>query len=60
MIVLDYDRRVVEMNPAMIETVGYARDEMRGHRIDLFLDPEEWRSLDADWRAFQRLSLIHI
>jgi PAS domain S-box-containing protein len=54
MVVLDYDRRVVEMNAAMIETVGYSREQMLGHRIDLFLDPDEWRSLDADWYAFQR------
>jgi PAS domain S-box-containing protein len=54
MVVLDHDRRVVEMNAAMVETVGYSREQMLGHRIDLFLDPEEWSSLDADWRAFQR------
>jgi PAS domain S-box-containing protein len=54
MVVLDYDRRVVEMNAAMIKTVGYSRKQMLGQRIDLFLDPDEWRSLDADWHAFQR------
>ncbi|MGD1051852.1 MAG: LuxR C-terminal-related transcriptional regulator [Solirubrobacteraceae bacterium] len=54
MMVLDSDRRVVETNAAMIESIRYSREDLLGHRIDLFLDPDEWRSLDADWRAFQR------
>lgn len=54
MAVLDHDRRIVEVNPAEISVLGYNRETMVGARVDLFLDPEEWKSLDSEWRAFRQ------
>jgi PAS domain S-box-containing protein len=54
MLLLDSDRRVVAVNDAEINLFGYARKELVGRRLDLLLDPEEWRSLEDEWRAFQR------
>ena len=54
MLVLDRDRRIIAANAAMIELLGYPRERMLGHRIDMFLEPDEWQSLDSKWRAFER------
>jgi PAS domain S-box-containing protein len=54
MLLLDRDRRIVAVNDAQIDLFGYARREIVGRRLDLLLDPEEWRSLDAEWRGFLR------
>jgi len=51
---LDQDRVIIDVNPATIELMGYSRVQMVGRRLDAFLDPDEWQSLDAEWRAFQR------
>lgn len=53
MLLADGERRMVEVNPALIEFTGYAREQLVGSRIDRFLAPDEWRSIDAEWRAFQ-------
>src|ERR1700722_3353463 len=54
MALLDSDRRMVAVNDAQIELFGDPRRELVGRRLDLLLDPEEWRSLDAEWRGFLR------
>jgi PAS domain S-box-containing protein len=54
MLLLDGERRIVDVNRALLDLGGYPREQLLGRRIDLFLDPEEWGSLDAEWRAFQR------
>lgn len=54
MLLLERDREIVAVNAAQIELFGYARRDLVGRRLDVLLDPEEWRSLDDEWRAFQR------
>lgn len=54
MLLLDHDRQIVAVNDAQIELFGYPRREIVGRRLDVLLDPEEWRSLDAEWRTFLR------
>ncbi|HEY1778558.1 MAG TPA: PAS and helix-turn-helix domain-containing protein [Solirubrobacteraceae bacterium] len=54
MALLDSDRRMVAVNDAQVELFGYPRPELVGRRLDVLLDPEEWRSLDAEWRDFLR------
>ena len=54
MLLLDRDRQIVAVNDAQIDLFGYARQQMVGRRLDVLLDPEEWRSLEDEWRAFQR------
>jgi PAS domain S-box-containing protein len=54
MMLLDQDRRILALNHALAETLGYSRERMTGVRIDTFYDPGEWEYLDSNWRAFQR------
>ena len=54
MVVLDRDRVVLAVNDAQVELTGYTREEMLGRRIDFLFAPDEWGSLDAEWRVFQR------
>jgi PAS domain S-box-containing protein len=54
MLLLDRDRRILAANAAESELVGHRREQLVGRRIDVLLDPEEWGSLDGEWRAFQR------
>jgi PAS domain S-box-containing protein len=54
MLLLDSDRQIVAVNDAQTELFGYGRREIVGRRLDVLLDPEEWRSLDAEWRGFLR------
>lgn len=54
MMLLDQDRRIVALNTALVEALGYSREQMIGLRLDTFFDQIEWQFLDARWRAFQR------
>jgi PAS domain S-box-containing protein len=54
MMLLDQDRRIVALNHALVEALGYTRERMLGLRIDSFYDPTEWELLDTHWRVFQR------
>ena len=54
MMLLDQDRRIVALNHALVESLGYSRERMLGLRLDTFYDQIEWELLDAHWRAFQR------
>jgi PAS domain S-box-containing protein len=54
MMLLDQDRRIVALNHALVESLGYTRERMLGLRLDTFYDQIEWELLDAHWRAFQR------
>jgi PAS domain S-box-containing protein len=54
MLVLDNDRRIVAVNDAHVAAFGYSREELVGRRADMLLDPEEWRSIDDEWRTFLR------
>ena len=54
MAVLDRDRVVIAVNAAQLELTGYTRKELVGRRIDILFAPDEWASLDAEWRVFQR------
>ena len=54
MLVLDNDRRIVAVNDAHLAAFGYSREELVGRRADMLLDPEEWRSIDDEWRTFLR------
>jgi PAS domain S-box-containing protein len=54
MMLLDQDRRIVALNRALVESLGYSRERMLGLRLDTFYDQIEWELLDAHWRAFQR------
>lgn len=54
MLLLDEDRRVVDVNRALLELTGHRREEMVGRRLDLFLEPDEWATLDGEWHAFRR------
>ncbi|MGD0196868.1 MAG: LuxR C-terminal-related transcriptional regulator [Solirubrobacteraceae bacterium] len=54
MLLLDQERRIAAVNHAQASVLGYAREEMLGHRLDAFCAPNEWQLLDAHWRTFQR------
>ena len=54
MILLDRDRRVVDVNAALLKLLKYERDDLVGRRIDGFLDSGEWVSLESAWSAFLR------
>jgi PAS domain S-box-containing protein len=54
MMLLDQDRRIVALNHALVESLGYTRERMLGLRLDTFYDQIEWELLDTHWRAFQR------
>ena len=54
MLLVDFDRRIVEVNRAGLELLGYGREEMLGRRLDLFLEPPEWASIEREWQVFQR------
>jgi PAS domain S-box-containing protein len=54
MMLLDQDRRIVALNHALVEALGYTRERMLGLRIDSFYDPTEWELLDTHWSVFQR------
>jgi PAS domain S-box-containing protein len=54
MILLDSARRVVDVNTALLKLLAYDREDLIGRRIDGFLEPDEWLSLEADWSAFLR------
>jgi PAS domain S-box-containing protein len=54
MMLLDQDRRIVALNHALVESLGYTRERMLGLRLDTFYDQIEWELLDAHWQAFQR------
>ena len=54
MLLLDRERQIVAVNDAQVELFGYARQQLVGRRLDVLLEAEEWRSLEDEWRAFQR------
>jgi len=54
MLLLDHERRIVDVNRALLELGDYTRAQLVGRRIDLFLDPKEWRSIEPEWQAFRR------
>ena len=54
MVMLDRDRVMIAVNAAQVELTGYTRKEMVGRRIDMLFAPDEWASLEAEWRVFQR------
>ena len=54
MVLLDRNRVMIAVNAAQVELTGYPRKEMVGRRIDFLLAPDEWASLDAEWRVFAR------
>jgi PAS domain S-box-containing protein len=54
MLLVDFERRIVEVNGAGLELIGYPREQMVGRRLDIFLEPSEWSSIEQEWRAFQR------
>jgi LuxR family transcriptional regulator of spore coat protein len=54
MMLLDQDRRIVALNRALTEALGYSREQMLRSRLDTFYDQAEWEFLDASWRTFQR------
>jgi PAS domain S-box-containing protein len=54
MMLLDQDRRIVALNHALVDALGYSREQMLGFRLDTFYDQVEWQFLDASWRTFQR------
>ncbi len=55
MILLDEERRIFEANRATAAMLGVAREAIIGRSADSFLDSDEWRSFDTEWRAFQHL-----
>jgi len=55
MVLMDDERRIFEVNAATTEMTGFSREWMVGRSADIFLDPDEWRSFETEWRAFQRL-----
>jgi len=59
MLLVDFDRRLVEVNRAGLELLGYAREEIVGRRLDLFLEPAEWASIEPEWQVFQRRGEFH-
>lgn len=54
MMLLDQDRRIVALNHALVEALGYSREQMIGQRLDTYYDQIEWQSLETSWSAFQR------
>jgi PAS domain S-box-containing protein len=54
LLVLDNERRIVAVNDAQLDTFAYSREELVGRRVDMLLAPEEWRSIDDEWRTFLR------
>ena len=54
MVLLDRDRRIVDVNSALLKLLAYERQDLVGRRIDGFLEPDEWASLDSSWSAFLR------
>ena len=50
MVLLDAERFLLAVNPAMTRTFGYTADELVGRRADVFLSPDDWTRADADWR----------
>lgn len=53
MLLLDANRRILAANQAMLDLIGYSHEQVVGRRIDLFLEPDEWKSLDSEWQAFR-------
>ncbi|MEP9357663.1 PAS domain S-box protein [Sphingomonas sp. KR3-1] len=48
------DNRVTSVNPAVLEAIGYSRDEIIGHSIAEFMDPDQFAiSMDAFNRKLQ-------
>lgn len=58
MSVLTSDRRFAAVNRAFVALSGYTREQLVGGGLDLLLAPEEWRSLDAEWRELEHLGEI--
>ena len=47
-VVADYDRRIIEINDALLEMVGFSREEILSGRVPWRdLTPPEWRAVDA-------------
>jgi PAS domain S-box-containing protein len=54
MALLAQDRRIVAVNQAAVALSEYTRAELIGRSVDTLLVPEEWQSLDAEWRELRR------
>lgn len=49
MAVLDADRILLAINPALEESFGYPAAQLIGRRADVFLAPDDWKRADAEW-----------
>jgi PAS domain S-box-containing protein len=54
MALLDSERVVLAINPALADMSGYSPEQVIGRRGDVFLAPEEWKRVDADWKFVMR------
>lgn len=54
MLLLDTERRIVEVNDAGVRLFGYGREEIVGHSCDRFLTPDGSRRARSDWAIIMR------
>ncbi len=56
---LDADGRVIDVNPAWLESLGYERSEVIGHWFGEFLEPAEREGFNARFDVFKETGRTH-
>jgi PAS domain S-box-containing protein len=51
---IDEDGRFLDVNDALLERLGYERDDMVGHRPEEFVTPESARRIEEEFRPALR------
>jgi PAS domain S-box-containing protein len=58
MALLQSDRVLVAINPAVVEDFGYQPAEVVGRRSDLFVAPQSRRQFERDWARLRRTGRV--
>jgi PAS domain S-box-containing protein len=56
---LDRNARLIDVNPAWLNTLGYSRGDVAGQKYATFLDPESAERFEADFAAFLESGIMH-
>lgn len=60
MALLDRNRVIVAVNPALTAAYGYKREETVGRHGDIFLTPNDWKRAEAEWtEVLHRRQTLH-